>query len=142
MPVLVKMLPCFGSLKQPKTELMWEPALSRGPLQKNAYFIERNANSEVVTGYTGKPLCQELTISLARPGGKLDYMPTDPGHLAPLTLAACCPEWDDYFDLTEMFTEMSHRLMKEDGQEVAMPPKVSTKPQEEGGRSGCRIPGQ
>ena len=46
----------------------------------------------------------------------------------PLTLAACHAEWDDYLDLTETVTEMAHNLMKEDGQEVAMPPKVGTTP--------------
>ena len=92
MPVCVKMSPCFGSSKWPKMELMWEPALSRGPLWKNVHFIERNPNGDVVTGPTRKPLCQELMISLASPGGKLDYMPTDRGHPVPLTLAACHPD--------------------------------------------------
>ena len=46
----------------------------------------------------------------------------------PLTLATCHAEWDDYLDLTETVTEMAHRLMKEDGQEVAMPPKAGTTP--------------
>ena len=55
-------------------------------------------------------------------------MPTDRGHPTPLTLAACHAEWDDYLDLTETVTEMAHRLMKEDGQEVAMPPKAGTTP--------------
>ena len=45
-----------------------------------------------------------------------------------MTLAACHPGWDDYLDLTETVTEMAHRLMKEDGQEVVMPPKVGTTP--------------
>ena len=44
----------------------------------------------------------------------------------PLTLAACHPEWDDHLDLTKPVTEMAHRLMKEDGQEVATPPKAGT----------------
>ena len=55
-------------------------------------------------------------------------MPTDRGHPVPWTLAACHAEWDDYLDITETVTEMAHRLMKEDGQEVAMPPKVGTTP--------------
>ena len=38
---------------------------------------------------------------------------------------------DDYLDLTETVTEMAHRLMKEDGQEVAMPPKAGTTPKKE-----------
>ena len=45
-----------------------------------------------------------------------------------MTLATCHAEWDDYLDLTETVTEMTHRLMKEDGQEVATPPKVGTTP--------------
>ena len=45
-----------------------------------------------------------------------------------MTLAACHPGWDDYLDLTETVTEMAHRLMKEDGQEVATLPKVGTTP--------------
>ena len=83
-------------------------------------------SSELVKGTTGKPLCQELLINLTGPSGKLEYMPTDQGHPPPLTLAACHPEWDDYLDLTETVTEMAHRLMKEDRQEVATPPKAST----------------
>ena len=75
-----------------------------------------------------KPLCQELLIHLTSPSGKLKYTPTDRGHPAPLTLAACHAEWDDYLDITETVTEMAHRLMKEDGQEVAMPSKVGTTP--------------
>ena len=38
------------------------------------------------------------------------------------------PEWDDYLDLTKTVTEMAHRLMREDRQEVAMPPKAGTTP--------------
>ena len=45
-----------------------------------------------------------------------------------LTLVACHPGWDDYLDLTKTVTEMAHRLMREDGQEVAMPPKVGATP--------------
>ena len=128
MPVRVKMPSCFGSSKRPKTELMWEPALQRGPLWKNVHYVERNLSGELVKGSTGKPLCQELLIHLTSPSGKLKYMPTDRGHPPPFTLAACHPGWDDYLDLTETVTEMIHRLMKEDGQEVAMPPKAGTTP--------------
>ena len=46
----------------------------------------------------------------------------------PLTLAACHAQWDDYLDLTETVTEMAHRLMKEDRQEVVTPPKAGTTP--------------
>ena len=128
MPMRVKMPSCFGSSKQPKTELMWEPALQRGPLWKNVHYVERNLSGELVKGSTGKPLCQELLIHLTGSSGKLEYTPTDQGHPPPLTLAACHPGWDDYLDLTEIVTEMAHRLMKEDGQEVATPPKAGTTP--------------
>ena len=128
MPVHVKMPSCFGSSKQPKTELMWEPALQRGPLWKNVHYMERNLSGELVKGSTGKPLCQELLIHLTGPSGKLEYTPTDRGHPPPLTLVACHPGWDDYLDLTETVTEMAHCLMKEDGQEVAMLPKAGTTP--------------
>ena len=128
MSVRVKMPSCFGSSRHPKRELMWEPALQRGPLWKNVNYVERNPNGELVKGATGKPLCQELFIHITGPPGKLEYTPTDRGHPAPLTLAACHAEWDDYLDLTETVTEMAHRLMKEDGQEVATPPKASPLP--------------
>ena len=128
MPVHVKMPSCFGSSKWPKTELMWEPALQRGPLWKNVHYVERNLSGELVKGSTGKPLCQELLIHLTGPSGKLEYTPTNRGHPPPLTLAACHPGWEDYLDLTETVTEMAHRLMREDGQEVAMPPKAGTTP--------------
>ena len=128
MSVCVKMPSCFGSSKRPKRELMWEPALQRSPLWKNVHYVEHNPSGELVKGATGKPLCQELLIHLTSPLGKLEYTPTDRGHPAPLTLAACHAEWDDYLDITETVTEMAHRLMKEDGQEVVTPPKVGTTP--------------
>ena len=128
MPMHVKMPSCFGSSKQPKTELMLEPALQRDPLWKNIHYVECNPSGELVKGTTGKPLCQELLINLTGPLGKLEYTPTNQGHPPPLTLATCHPEWDDYCDLTETVTKMAHRLMKEDGQEVAMLPKASTTP--------------
>ena len=114
MSVRVKMLSCFGSSKHPKRELMWEPSLQRGPLWKNIHYVERNPNGELVKGATGKPLCQELLIHITGPSGKLEYMPTDQGHSAPLTLAACHAEWDNYLDHTETVTEMAHHLMKTD----------------------------
>ena len=77
MPVRVKMLSCFGSSKRPKTELMWEPALQRGPLWKNVHYVERHLSGELVKGTTGKPLCQELLINLTGPSEKLEYTPTD-----------------------------------------------------------------
>ena len=128
MPMRVKMPSCFRSSRGPKRELMWGPALQRGPLWKNVHYTEHNPSGELVKGTTGKPLCQELLINLTGPSGKLRYMPTDRGHPPPLTLATCHAEWDDYLDLTKTVTEMAHRLMKEDGQEVAMPPMASTTP--------------
>ena len=77
MPLRVKMPSCFGSSKQPKRELMWEPALQRGPLWKNVHYVECNPSGELVKGTTGKPLCQELLINLTGPSGKLEYTPTD-----------------------------------------------------------------
>ena len=105
---------CFGSSECPKRELMWEPALQRGPLWKNFHYVERNPNGELVRGAMGKPLYQELLIHITGPSGKLEYTPTDRGHPTPLTLAACHAEWDDYLDLTETVTKMAHHLMKED----------------------------
>ena len=128
MSMPVKMPSCFGSSKHPKRELMWEPALQRGPLWKNVHYVEHNPSGKLVKGATGKPLCQELLIHITGPSGKLEYMPTDRGHPTPLTLATCHAEWDDYLDLTETVTQMAHCLMKEDGQEVAMPPKAGTTP--------------
>ena len=77
MPMRVKMPSCFWSSKQPKTELMWEPALQRGPLWKNVHYVECNLSGKLVKGSTGKPLCQELLIHLTGPSGKLEYTPTD-----------------------------------------------------------------
>ena len=128
MPVHVKMPSCFWSSKHPKRELMWEPALQRGPLWKNVHYVECNPSGELLKGTTGKPLCQELLINLTGLSGKLKYMPTNRGHPLPLTLATYHAEWDDYLDLTETVTKMAHHLMKEDGQEVATPPKAGTTP--------------
>ena len=57
MSMRVKMPSCFGSSKQPKTELMWGPPLQRGPLWKNVHYIEHHLSGELVKGSTGKPLC-------------------------------------------------------------------------------------
>ena len=76
MPVRIKLLPCFGSSKQLRTELLWEPALSRGPLWKNTHFIERKTSGMIVQGQTGKPICQELTVNLVVPGRKMEYTST------------------------------------------------------------------
>ena len=140
MSVHVKMPSCFRSSKHPKRELMWEPTLQRGPLWKNVHYVERNPNGELVKGATGKPLCQELLIHITGLPGKLEYTPTDRGHPVPLTLATCHAEWVDYLDLTETVTEMAHRLMKEDGQEVATPPKVGTTPKKKEAAKSIRVP--
>ena len=128
MPVHIKLLPCFGSSKLVRTELLWQPSLLRGPLWKNTHFIERNASGVMVPGQTGKPLCQELMVNLANPGGKMEYTSTERGYPTPLTLVASPPSWDDYLDLGETVTEMAHRLMKEDGQQAKTPPKAGTTP--------------
>ena len=119
---------------------MWEPALQRGPLWKNVHYVECHLSGELVKGTTGKPLCQELLINLTDPSEKFEYTPTDRGHPPPLTLAACHPGWDDYLDLTETVTEMAHRLMKEDGQEVAMPPKAGTTPKKKEAAKNAMAP--
>ena len=75
MSVHVKMPSCFGSSKHPKRELMWEPALQRGPLWKNIHYIKCNPNGELVKGATWKPLCQELLIHITGPSGKLRTRP-------------------------------------------------------------------
>ena len=73
MSVHAKMPSCFGSSKCPKRELMWEPALQRGPLWKNVHYVEHNPNGELVKGATGKPLCQGLLIHITGLSGKLEY---------------------------------------------------------------------
>ena len=75
-PMRVKLPPCFRSSKRVRTELLSEPSLLRGPLWKNTHFIECNASGVMVPGQTGKPLCQELMVNLAGPGGKMEYMST------------------------------------------------------------------
>ena len=67
-PVCIKLLPCFGSSKQPKMELIVESVFSRGPLWKNTHFVEHNSSGKIIPGQTGKSLCQELMISLGGPG--------------------------------------------------------------------------
>ena len=127
-PVRVKLPPCFGSSKQLRTELLWEPALSKGPLWKNAHFVECNASGMIIQGQTGKPVCQELTVNLVALGRKMEYTSTGRGVPAPLTLAVCHPGWDDYLDLSETVTEMAHHLMEEDGRQVQMPSMAGATP--------------
>ena len=130
MAICIKLPPSFGSSKQPKMELIMESVLSRGPLWKNIHYVECSSGGEIVKGRNRQPLCQELEISLCAPGAKLEYMPTCPGHLAPLTLAACHPCWDDYLDLNEMVAEMSQHLIDEEGQLEGATPKGGTVPKE------------
>ena len=42
--------------------------------------------------------------------------------------------------LTKTVTEMAHRLMKEDGQEVATPPKAGTTPKKKEAAKDLRLP--
>ena len=84
----------------------------------------------MVPGSTGKPLCQEVTVNLACLGGKMEYMSTELGHPAPLTLAVSPPSWDDYLDLIETVTEITNCLMEEDGQQAKTPPKAGTTPKQ------------
>ena len=68
MAIRIKLLPCFSSSKWPKTELIVESVLSRGPLWKNTHFVECNSSGEIIPGQTRQPLCQELVISLCAVG--------------------------------------------------------------------------
>ena len=130
MAIHIKLLPSFGSSKWPKMELIMESVLSRGPLWKNTHYIERSSSGEIVKGWNGQPLCQELEISLCALGAKLEYTPTRAGHPAPLTLAACRPGWDDYLDLNETVAEMSQCLIDEDEQLEGAMPKGGAVPKE------------
>ena len=117
MAVWIKLLPCFGSSKRTKYELIMEAVLSRGPLWQNVHFVEHKNNGEVIIGRDGQPLCQELEVSLCPPSRRLEYTPTGTGHPPPLTLVACHPGWDDVQDLGETVAEMSQCLIDEDGRE-------------------------
>ena len=57
MAVHVRVLPCFGSSKRLRTEMLWESVLLRGPLWPNVNYEERNASGQVLLGQTGKPIC-------------------------------------------------------------------------------------
>ena len=107
-----------------------ESVLSRGPLWKNTHFMECNSSGEIIPGQTRQPLCQELGINLGAPGAKLEYMPTGPEHVPPLTLTACHPGWDDYLDLNETLAEMAQHLMDEDRQQGEVAPKGGAIPKE------------
>ena len=130
MGIRIKLPPCFSYSKQSKLELIKECVLSRGSLWQNVHYVERRPSGEVVIGKNSQPLCQELEISLCSPGGKVSYMPTGMGHVAPLTLAACRPSWDNYQDLGETVVEMSQHLIDEDGQLGGATPRGGTLPKQ------------
>ena len=71
MAIWIKLLPCFGSSKHNKYELIMEAVLSRGPLWQNVHYVEHKSNGEVIIGRDGQPLCQELEVSLCPPVGGL-----------------------------------------------------------------------
>ena len=83
----VKLLPCFGSSKRPKTELIEEPVLIRGTLWQNIHFIEWKGNN-VYQNRAGKPICQEVTISM---GARIKYIHTGIGFIPLLMVMACTP---------------------------------------------------
>ena len=64
------------------------------------------------------------------PCRRLEYTSTGAGHLAPLTLVACRPGWDNFQDLGETVAEMSQCLIDEDGQLEGAKPKGGTLPKE------------
>ena len=106
----VKLPPYFGSSKWPKTELIKDPVLARGPLWKSIHFIEHTGNT-IVHGRTSQPICQELLINLGSPGSKIKYTRTGSGCALPLTVMACMPGWEDYFDLSKSLHQMVKCLM-------------------------------
>ena len=65
MAIRIKLPPCFGSSKCTKYELIVEAVLSKGPLWQSVHYVERKSNGEVIIGWDGQPLCQELEISLS-----------------------------------------------------------------------------
>ena len=75
MTIRIKLPPCFGSSKHTKYELIMEAVLSRGPLWQNVNYVERKSNGEVIIGWDGQPLCQELEVSLCPPAGGLSTHP-------------------------------------------------------------------
>ena len=58
----------------------------------------------------------------------MEYTPTGPGVLTPLTLAAYRPSWEDYLDLGKSVTEMAQCLMEKDGQQVQASSRASATP--------------
>ena len=99
----------------------------RGPLWKNANFIEHNGDT-IVHGWTGQPLCQEIVINLGSPGSRVKYTCIGPGCVPLLTVMACTPAWENYFDLGETVHQMVKRLMDEDEEEGLTPREGATYP--------------
>ena len=131
MAVRIKLPPSYGSSKRPKTELIEESVLSRGPLWKNVHFVECNSSRNIVPGKSRPTLCQELIISLSAPGSKIDYTPTGTGCTPLLTVMVCAPGWDDYFNLNKSIAERTQHLMDEDEQVMGSAPKEGTSGQKD-----------
>ena len=79
MAIWIKLLPCFGSSKHTKYELIMEAVLSRGPLWYNTNYVECKNNGEVIVSWNSQPLCQELEVSLCPPVGGLNTRPLAEG---------------------------------------------------------------
>ena len=75
MAIQIKLLPCFGSFKCTKYELIMEAILSRGPLWQNVNYMECKNNGEVIIGWDSQSPYQELEVSLCPPGGGLSTHP-------------------------------------------------------------------
>ena len=118
--------------------MLLESVLARGPLWPNANYVERNAKGQILLSQAGKPICQEIMITLVTNGKKMQY--TNPNGPSPLTLAGCHPSWDNYLDLGETVSEMAHRLMMEDAQKGAAAPAAGATPQQEGSTFVTPIP--
>ena len=52
-------------------------------------------------------------------GSNLEYTSTGTGCALPLTVMACAPSWDDYFDLNETIPEMTQCLIDEDERQTS-----------------------
>ena len=138
MATQVRLPSCFGSSKWGKMEMLLESVLVRGPLWPNANYVERNAKGQILMNPGGKPICQEITITLVAHGKKMQY--TDPNGPMPLTMAGCHPSWDDYLDLVETVNEMANRLIAEDAQKGVEAPTVGVTPQQQGASFIAPIP--
>ena len=79
MAVRIKLLPCFGSSKRTKYELIVEAISSRGPLWHNVNYVECKNNGKVIISWNGQPLCQELEVSLCPLVGGLNTCPLAQG---------------------------------------------------------------